>query len=391
MNNKLSKIKYIAVFITGISATSIPATVSADWSITSLGTLGTPSSVAKDINNSGRVAGYLNEGAKAFVTEANGAGMTELLGGTVQAFGINDSGQVTGHNRYSHAFITDANGTNITDLGTLGGTSLSYSSGYSVGSAINSSGQVAGYSYVDSNYKTHAFITSANGVDMTDLGTLGGRESYATDINDSGQVVGYSNPLSSGILHAFITGPNGIGMADLGTLGGYYSYATGINNSGQVTGFSTTVTGGDSNYIAFITDANGANMTSLGTLGGARSWATGINESGQVVGWSDTTTEFAHGFFYSNGVMIDLMQLAPVIAAGWSSLQPEAINDLGQIVGFGSLDGGIHIQAFLLSPFAISPVPEPHTNVMLLAGLGLLGFMARRRKVINVINGVRYH
>ncbi|MDV6346962.1 DUF3466 family protein [Nitrosomonas sp. Is35] len=331
--------------------------------------------------------GYLNEGAKAFVTEANGANMIELLGGPHTAFGINDSGQVTGHNRSNHAFITDTNGTGITDLGTLGGTSSSYSTGYSVGSAINNSGQVAGYSYVDSNYSTHAFITGSNGVGMTDLGTLGGRESYATDINDSGQVVGYSNPLRSGILHAFITGPNGIGMTDLGTLGGYYSYATGINNSGQVTGFSEDTS---NNYIAFITDTNGTNMTSIGTLGGARSWANDINDSGQIVGWSDTATERAHPFLYSDGVMINLMQLAPVIEAGWDWIQPEAINNLGQIVGHGSLNGSDR-QAFLLSPFdipefpiigpppllPIPSVPEPSTYTLLLVGLGLLFFRTK--------------
>ena len=383
MNNKLSKFKYITFFLTGISAVSIPATANADWSIASLGTLlGASNAVATDINNSGQVVGYLNGGAKAFITGTNGAAMTDLLGETGSALGINDSGQVTGHINFNHAFITGANGIGATDLGTLGGIRMGYPTGYSIGSAINNSGQVAGYSYVDSNFTTLAFITGSNGVGMTDLGTLGGRESTATDINDSGQVVGFSGPHGGGPIHAFITGPNGMGMADLGTLGGYSSSATGINNSGQVTGISTTVTGGGSDYIAFITDANGTNMTSLGTLGGARSYAKDINDSGQIVGWSDTATDLAHGFLYSNGVMIDLMQLAPVIEARWAWLQPEAINDLGQIVGQGLL-GDVR-QAFLLSPFPIPiivPVPEPHTYAMLLAGLGLLGLMASRRKV----------
>ncbi|WP_292993984.1 FxDxF family PEP-CTERM protein [Nitrosomonas sp.] len=35
---------------------------------------------------------------------------------------------------------------------------------------------------------------------------------------------------------------------------------------------------------------------------------------------------------------------------------------------------------FTLSEFVVSAVPEPETYAMLLAGLGLLGFMARRRK-----------
>ncbi len=54
-------------------------------------------------------------------------------------------------------------------------------------------------------------------VAMTDLGTLGGSDSYAYGINDSGQIVGGSYT-SSGDYHAFLYA-NGA-MADLGTLGG---------------------------------------------------------------------------------------------------------------------------------------------------------------------------
>ncbi|MBS0300536.1 MAG: DUF3466 family protein [Proteobacteria bacterium] len=392
--------RYLAI-TAGILSASISMSANADWSIAGLGTLGGERSDALSINNTGQMVGsyysYNNPSSvSAFILNtANGAGMTDLLGGYGMATGINDSGQVTGQIS-NHAFITGANATGITNLGDLGGINPSmYPSGYSVGSAINNFGQVAGYSYIDSNFVTHAFITGPNG-GMTDLGTLvdgyysSKTQSYATDINDSGQVVGYSDvflPMAMSALHAFITGPNGVGMIDLGTLGGLYSYAYGINNSGQVVGLSQTATCDD--YIAFITDANGTNMTSLGTLGGARSWATDINDSGQVVGVSDTANGLAHGFLYSDGVMIDLLQLAPVVAAGWSALAPEAINDLGQIVGTGVHNGTA--QAFLLSPFDIpafpviepipSPILEPQTYAMLLAGLGLIGFSMKRSAI----------
>jgi probable HAF family extracellular repeat protein len=63
---------------------------------------------------------------------------------------------------------------------------------------------------------------------------------------------------------------------------------------------------------------------------------------------------------------------------GWSLYSASDINDVGQIVGtaVNSITG--EYQAFLLTPTA--PVPEPETYAMMLAGLGLLGLTARRRK-----------
>lgn len=66
--NKLSKIKSITVFIAGVSAASMPAIATADWSFVGLGTLGgiedIPSSAAFDINDYGQVTGVSFIGGK---------------------------------------------------------------------------------------------------------------------------------------------------------------------------------------------------------------------------------------------------------------------------------------------------------------------------------------
>lgn len=77
---------------------------------------------------------------------------------------------------------------------------------------------------------------------MTDLGTLGGNQSYATAINDAGQVTGTSYT-AAGVEHAF-RWEGGV-MTDLGTLGGgTLSFGVAINGAGQVTGYSATANTG---------------------------------------------------------------------------------------------------------------------------------------------------
>jgi probable HAF family extracellular repeat protein len=77
---------------------------------------------------------------------------------------------------------------------------------------------------------------------MTDLGTLGGDDSYAYRINGTGQIVGKSQIAGDSDTHAFVVS-NGK-MIDLNSLidpslGWDLQDATGINNAGQITGDGT--------------------------------------------------------------------------------------------------------------------------------------------------------
>ena len=121
-------------------------------------------------------------------------------------------------------------------------TDLGVSPGYmsSTAEAVNNAGQVVGFEQTADSV-SHAFIWQ-NGA-MTDLGTLGGTNSYASAINGSGQVVGTSDTgeldqFGDVISHAFLW-ENGV-MTD-STPAGIFSSASGINDVGQVVGMGTTL------------------------------------------------------------------------------------------------------------------------------------------------------
>jgi probable HAF family extracellular repeat protein len=215
---------------------------------------------------------------------------------------------------------------NVTDLGTLGGRE---SSAYS----INNRGEVVGFSYRGTPGPYHAFLYS-NGT-MHDLGTLGSGYSAGQAINNHGQVVGWAD---NGVIlrrafHYVGSGP----MQDLGIPTGIESWAYGINDAGQIAGH--TRTGGVSRAFLY----NSGSFQDLGTLGGAESQSWGINSHAQVVGWATNSAGLPRAFLYSGtGPMQDLGTL------GGTTSGARDINDLGQVVGSSAIsDGTFH--AFLWS------------------------------------------
>lgn len=303
-----------------------------------------------------------------------------LGGNATEAHAINNAGQITGSSNLktgaSHAFLYSSG--KISDIGSLGGTSA-------IGLGINSSGQAVGYStQADGSYRGFLF---SNGV-MTALPTLSGNYGTAYGINNSGQIVG--NSLNASNIAAGILIQNGT-VTDIGNLGGVDgTYANAINNFGQIVGLSYNKQG---NFLAFLWQ-NGT-MTSIGTLGGQWSQAYGINDSGQITGagylagntgphvflfsngkmtnldkrsgslqsWGfgiNSTGTIAgkmqvpggqfvvfHAMVVTNGKMQDLNKLIPS-NSGWVLDEAYAINDAGQIVGYGEHQG--QVRGFLLTP-----------------------------------------
>lgn len=101
-------------------------------------------------------------------------------------------------------------------------------------------------------------------------------------------------------------------------LDGGWSSASGINNRGQIVGWSATTGHG------FLWTKGVA--ADLGTLGGGHSYAADINNRSQVVGSSG-----GHAFLWDDGTMSDL-----------GAFSAKAINDRGQVVGWGSTVDGVH-------------------------------------------------
>jgi probable HAF family extracellular repeat protein len=135
---------------------------------------------------------------------------------------------------------------------------------------------------------------------VTDIGTLGGTESFAFAINDSGRVVGLSRIAGDATTHSFlysngrITDLYPLNSQDIQTVG-----PTGINNSGQIA--SGLVIGGV--YSPAIFDSR-TGITLLGSLGGVTSYgfngvATSINNRGDAVGYSYIDSINRHAFLYS--------------------------------------------------------------------------------------------
>jgi probable HAF family extracellular repeat protein len=338
-----------ARFLVALTALQAAALRADSFSIANLGSFGGQTNPTA-INNAGQVVGYSLLGqlvSHPFLYSAGSLTDLGTLGGIDSAANaINSSGQIVGTSELAgsqvvHAFLY-SEGT-LTDLGTLGGPlrdALSDARG------INASGQIVGVAQTAADSPLHGFLYSAG--TMMDVGLV-----QPSAINDSGQIAGSfvfsGSPQTGVVTHAFLDSA-GVFM-DLGSLGGQYTYTTGINNAGEVVG--TSYLPGASNWHAFLYSAG--TMKDLGTLnGGPFSEALGINNSGQIVGDS-TTNNFTYAILYTGGVMYDLNTFLPA-NSGWHLVNATAINDAGQIAGWGFYNNAE--AAFLLTPQPAA-VPEP--------------------------------
>ena len=311
---------------------------------------------------------------------------------------ISDTGYVAGYRRSSE------NGPNqgfVWHNGLL--SDISYQGQETLLRGINNYGQAVGSYYTpypNPDFGSHGFIWE-NGT-FTPIGTLGGRESEAWDINDAGQVTGRSQTAEdSG--HGFLYDSGT--MTNLDPNDGWTgSEPWAINQNGDIAGYWHTPTsaqhgfrwsGGsfDDLYDPYVMWSQGSDINDLGwvvgrcgdsaciwrgtdreDLGslGVKSMAEGINNPGQVVGWCQLYNDSVRAFVWEDGAMSDLNSLIPS-GSGWVLGEALAINNSGQIVGGGTLNGQYH-------GFLLTAVPEPSGMLTLAIGLAIVSYSSFRKK-----------
>jgi probable HAF family extracellular repeat protein len=265
----------------------------------------------------------------------------------------------------SHAFQWQ-NGVKI-DLGALPG---AFSS--SAASWISSNGLIAGYSQngeldpLSGSPELRAVVWD-NG-QITDLGTLGGNQSFAVAVNNRGQVAGVAtnqehDPFSfvyqitptrssKGTQTRTVLWDKGA-PHDLGTLGGPDAAGGLVNQHGQVAGISyinsipNPITGLPP-FHPFLWE-KGKGMKDLGSFGGAATASVnGLNERGEVVGGTDLPgDQQIHPFLWNGKKLLDLV--APPFG-GFGNGEASWVNEAGEVVGLAGIPASCPPGSFVNGP-----------------------------------------
>jgi probable HAF family extracellular repeat protein len=243
----------------------------------------------------------------------------------------------------------------------------------SIALGINNSGTVIGNGGFQTSQGSLSgkFLQSGG---STWLGYNYTTSSYFEGINQQNQVVGYGGVGNGSQAHAMIWSFNGANLQstiNLGVPTGCIdSFGLSINNNGQVVGYAHGLN--DTTASAMLW--NGNTWINIGSLLSGNSEANSINNNGEVVGvsYGDGNVNF-RAFLYANGSMNDLNNLI-IPSSGWTLEDATAINDSGDIIGYGLNSQGQQ-DSFLLTP---ETVPEPTTLGLLSVGLASLFVLQKR-------------
>ena len=303
----------------------------------------------KAINNAGVVVGSSNTDQYPTTAFRWSEGVLELIDGGTSANAVNDAGQVAG-NTIDGAFVLDGNYRDKSDFGAFG---------------INQWGAVAGYKVGKNPYQPRSLPynpvickgTKCKVFDIAKLYPRGTRLGVYADrfilngINSTDYSVGYKYRYGLAGSSAILIDPN-VDVNDasdviyLPTPAG--GSAVDINDNNMIVG----TTGSSSRTTpviysqAFLYGYDTDNLVILPVLeGGLRSSAGDVNELNQVVGSSESVAGNRAVLWDESGTITDLNSL--ISAGGWVLTSATAMNEYGDIIGTGTLNGVAH--GFLLT------------------------------------------
>ncbi len=352
-----------------------------NYTISDLGTLGGPFSIAYDVTNTGRVSGTAAspDGYHHAVYWQNGVvhDVGNLGGLDAEAAGRSTDGELA---LLSETSSPDPLGENFCGFGTglvcaaavwnhgtlrklptLRGTNAAAFQSNSAGEIVGvAEDGVADASCIPPQ-QTHFQAVVWKGGTIHELPPLPGDEvGAALRINDRGQAVGTSGPCSATSYGGFVNGPHAVlwdhgKPIDLGSVGdGSITVAADVNDRGTVIGSASFADGSQHPFLWTRKDG----MRDLGLMSDdptdVINTAFEINDRGQMVGGScDVTMQICRGYIWQNGVMTDINELLPDDSPLYVLLAM-AINDEGQIAGLAVDTGTGEAHAFLATPAATS-------------------------------------
>jgi probable HAF family extracellular repeat protein len=345
-----TNIKLIASLILSAAAMPALAAEAPHYSMDYVGAF-----FAEAMNNAGDIAGTARTGIYGEINSTmlySGGTLPNLQTGT-------DYSSVAGINDKQQVLFSSGNNTFIYSGGKFNALPLANASA----SGINNAGQVVGSRA--NGGSSVAFIYSDGKV--TDLPRIRPGTNYGSAINNLGQVAG-STLDNNNIEVPFIYADGQFTnlRTTLPITNNPVIHALDINDNGQVL-LQMDDFRKPSSYIY----SNGVS-TDLGHLDSSGTFAVAMNNNGIVVG----TTGLRGNFLWQEGQMYDLNTL--VTMPGWKLSSVIDINDSNQIAAFGCRTSGSYECGTML--LSVTAVPEASTYAMMLGGLGMLGFVARRRR-----------
>jgi hypothetical protein len=295
---------------------------------------------------------------------------------------------------YNLTFVDDPSGTNFINL--LG---------------INNSMRVVGF--FNSSFNQGLILTLPSTFTTVQFPPpTAGFATQVTGINDIGDLSGLYVEPSTGVNHGFTEIGGALTTVD-NPASTVFNQALGVNNSDETVGYYAPTATGSAPNIAYsqkggtFTDINhllptnfnsqavginsattpwivgfyqpddllttsfgfldvGGTITKIEAFGSTYTQARGVNDLGEIVGiYMNSTGQ--HGYIDKGGVFTSFD------APGAVSTTINGVNDVGDIVGFYTTASGATVG------FVGTPVPEPSSWAMMLAGFAGLGFLGYRK------------